>query len=167
MPRTCSVCKHPRKAEIDAALISDEPYRIIAERFGTSASATYRHRDHLPSSLLAAQEVEEVARADSLLDQIRDYQAHVDRLTRKAEQAGDFRTALSGLREARGYLELLAKLVGELDDRPQINLNISPEWLELRAVIVGALDPHPDALQSVLGALESAENGSAEGRRDG
>jgi hypothetical protein len=34
-------------------------------------------------------------------------------------------------------LELLGKLAGELDERPVVNLNVSPEWLELRAVIVG------------------------------
>ena len=52
-------------------------------------------------------------------------------------------------------------MLGELDDQPQVNLNLSPEWLELRTVIVGALEPHPDVLGDVLGALEGAENGSA------
>jgi len=61
----------------------------------------------------------------------------------------------------QGQLELVAKLIGELDERPQINLNISPEWLELRAVIVQALQPHPDALQSVLGALEGTVEGES------
>jgi DNA polymerase/3'-5' exonuclease PolX len=77
----------------------------------------------------------------------------------KAETAGDLRTALGAIREARGNLELLAKLLGELDERPVVNLNVSPEWLELRAVIVGALEPHSEALSTVVGALEGAGSG--------
>jgi len=65
--------------------------------------------------------------------------------------------------EARQDLELLAKLLGELDERPQFNLHISPEWLELRAVILGALEPHPDAARAVLGAIEGVSNGNASG----
>jgi hypothetical protein len=58
----------------------------------------------------------------------------------------------------QAQLELIAKLLGELDDRPQINLHISPEWLELRALIVKTLTPHPEALGDLTRALESAEN---------
>ena len=57
---------------------------------------------------------------------------------------------MGAIREARGNLKLLAKLLGELDERPVVNLNVFPEWLELRAVIVGALEPHPDARGAVL-----------------
>src|SRR5215213_4486489 len=120
MPRTCTICSHPERADIDSGLLSGTPFRHLAARFDTSTGALQRHKaDHMPSSLLAAQQVEEVARADTLLGQIRAYQDRVDRLTGKAEQAGDFRTAFTGLREARGYVELLAKLAGELNEQPQ------------------------------------------------
>ena len=76
-----------------------------------------------------------------------------------AESAGDLRTALAAISQARGNLELLGKLAGELDDRPVVNLNVSPEWLELRTVIVGALEPHPEALSTVVGALEGVDGG--------
>jgi hypothetical protein len=51
-------------------------------------------------------------------------------------------------------LELLAKLLGELDERPQVNILMSPEWLEIRTAIVVALEPYEDARAAVLGALE-------------
>jgi hypothetical protein len=54
---------------------------------------------------------------------------------------------------------LLAKLLGELDERPVVNLTLSPEWLELRAVIIGALEPHPEAREAVVRAIEGAGNG--------
>jgi hypothetical protein len=108
---------------------------------------------------LKAREVEEVAQADDLLDQVRNLQAHALDILERAEKAGDLRTALAAISQARGNLELMGKLAGKLDERPVVNLHVSPEWLELRAVIIGALEPHPAAHRGVLRALESVCNG--------
>ena len=117
-----------------------------------------RHRgNHLPAKLAMAQAAEEAAEADTLLDQVKGLQGRAYALLDKAEEAGELKTALSAIREARGNLELLAKLLGELDERPVVNLNVSPEWLELRAVSVTALEPHPEAMGAVVGALEGAD----------
>ena len=160
MPRRCTVCDHPERHSIDEALVTGAPYRSVAKRFGLSESAVYRHKtEHLPAHLLKAKEVEEVARADDLLDQVRNLQAHALDILERAEKAGDLRTALAAISQARGNLELLGKLAGEIDERPVVNLNVSPEWLELRGVIVGALEPYSEARGAVLSALEGAGNG--------
>jgi hypothetical protein len=156
MARRCTVCDHPGRHSIDEALVGSVPYRSVAKRFELSESAVYRHKsEHLPAHLLKAKEVEEVARADDLLEQVRHLQAHALDILERAQKTGDLRTALAAISQARGNLELLGKLAGELDERPVVNLNVSPEWLELRAVIVGALEPHPAAHTAVLRALES------------
>ena len=108
-----------------------------------------------------AQAAEEVAQADDLLEQVRDLQSRALAILGKAESAGDLRTALGAIREARGNLELLARLLGELNEQPVVNLNLSPEWLELRAVIVTALEPYPEAKEGVLRAIKGAGNGEA------
>jgi transposase-like protein len=155
MPRRCTVCDHPESHSIEEALVSGAPYRSVAKRFELSESAVYRHKtEHLPAHLLKAKEVEEVARADDLLEQVRNLQTRALDILERAEKAGDLRTALAAISQARGNLELLGKLAGELDERPVVNLNVSPQWLELRAVIVGALEPHPAAHTAVLRALE-------------
>jgi hypothetical protein len=160
MPRRCSVCDHLERHGIDETLVTGAPYRSVAKHFGLSESAVYRHKvDHLPGHLLKAKGVAEAARADDLLDQVRSLQAHALDILERAEKAGDLRTALAAISQARGNLELLGKLAGELDERPVVNLNISPQWLELRALIVGALEPHPAAHRAVLRALESAGDG--------
>src|SRR5215204_2924314 len=160
MPRRCTVCDHPDRHSLDEALVTGAPYRSVAKRFELSESSVYRHKtEHLPAHLLKARKAEEVAQADDLLDQVRNLQAHALAILERAEKAGDLRTALAAISQARGNLELLGKLAGELDERPVVNLNISPEWLELRAAIVGALEPHPGAHRAVLWALESAGNG--------
>ena len=160
MPRRGTVCDHPERHSIDEALVTGAPYRSVAKQFELSYSAVYRHKtEHLPAQLLKAREVEEVAQADDLLEQVRSLQAHALHILERAEKTGDLRTALAAISQARGNLELLGKLAGELDERPVVNLNLSPQWLELRAVIVGALEPHPAAHTAVLRALEGVGDG--------
>jgi transposase-like protein len=160
MPRRCTVCDHLERHGIDEILVTGAPYRSVAKRFGLSESAVYRHKvEHRPAHLLKAREAEEAARADDLLEQVRTLQAHALDILERAEKAGDLRTALAAISQARGNLELLGKLAGELDERPVVNLNVSPEWLEIRAVIVGALQPHPAAHRPVLRALEGVADG--------
>jgi len=157
------VCDHPESHSIDEALVTGAPYRSVAKRFELSESAVYRHKtEHLPAHLSKARAANEVAQADNLLDQVRNLQGHVLDILERAEKTGDLRTALAAISQAsqaRGNLELLGKLAGELDERPVVNLNLSPEWLELRTVIVGALEPHPAAHRAILRALESVGNG--------
>ena len=131
--------------------------RTIADHNGLTHQSVIRHRDnHLPTTLLKAKEAEEIADADNLTAELRRVIADVHRLRARAEAEGDLRTALLGVDKALKAFELQAKLAQLIDERPQINLNISPEWLELRAVIVTALDAHPEAQQSVLRAIEGA-----------
>ena len=162
MGRICSVCSHPERYDIERVLVNrSQPYRDIARQYSVSKDAVQRHKEHIPELLVKSREAEEVAQADDLLAQVRDLQSRAYGILDKAEGAGDLRTALGAIREARGNLELVAKLLGELDERPVINLAISSEWLEIRAVIVQALEPHPGARESVLRALEEVGDGRA------
>lgn len=121
-----------------------------------------RHKgNHLPARLVVAKKAAEVAEADDLLAQVRGLQASTLDILKAAEGTRQYRTALGAIREARGNLELLAKLLGELDERPVVNLHVSAEWVELRAVLVGALAPYPEARGAVMRALEGAEKGAA------
>ena len=158
MARRCTVCDHPESHSIDETLVTGAPYRSVAKRFGLSESSVYRHKiDHLPAHLLKAKEAEEMAQADDLLEQVRHLQAHVLDILDRAENAGDLRTALAAISQARGNLELLGKLAGELGDGT-VNITLSSQWLELRAVIVSALEGHPEARGDVLKAIEGAGN---------
>ncbi len=162
MPRACTICGHPERADIETALVAREPYRDIARRHSVSKDACSRHaKEHLPALLAKAREAEEASRADDLLKQVRALQAKTLNLLLKAEEAGELRTALAGIREARGNVELLAKLSGELDERPVVNLYLSPEWLEVRALIVAALEPHETAKRAVIQVLGGSGNGRA------
>jgi hypothetical protein len=134
------VCDHSERHSIDEALVTGAPYRSVAKRFGLSESAVYRHKvDHLPAHLLKAKEVEEVAQADDLLQQVKNLQGHALDILERAEKAGDLRTALAAISQARGNLELLGKLAGELDERPVVNVLLSPQWAAIRTSMLEAL----------------------------
>src|SRR5215207_6577550 len=158
MPRRCTVCAHLQRQDIDELLVSGAPYRSVAKRFGLSESAVYRHKtEHLPAHLLKAREVEEVAQADDLLAQVRHLQGRALDILERAEKAGDLRTALAAISQARGNLELLGKLAGELDERPVVNVLLSPQWVMIRTTMLEALSVYPDARAAVAQSLMELE----------
>ena len=162
MTRRCTVCTHSRRDAIDKALIAGEPLRNIVKNVPhCSIGSLHRHKGHLSATLIKAEEAREVAHADTLLEQLKQLQKKALELLSKAEAAGDLRTALQGVREAKGCLELLAKLQGDLAQEGTVNITLSPAWLSLRTVILQTLEPYPEAklrLSQVLKETESASN---------
>jgi len=90
---------------------------------------------------------------------VRDLQTRALNILSKTEEAEDWRAATGAIREARGCLELLGKLAGELQEGQTVNVIVSPQWVELRTTIIGALEPHPEAKFAVLRALQGKLNG--------
>ena len=58
---------------------------------------------------------------------------------------GDRRTALLALQIEIKQLELTAKLTGQLNEAPQLNILMSPEFVKLKSVIIKTLEPYPEA----------------------
>jgi len=163
VPRICSVCTHTDRAAIDKTIVLAQlPYRRIATQYAVSEQAIRRHRiDHLPSKLADAEAVSRGVEAVDLLAELEELRAKAVDLLLQAERAGDIRTALAGIREARACLELLAEVQGELDRRPTLNiLAISPEWLTVRSTLMTALTPWPEAKRAVVAGLMALEAGS-------
>ena len=158
MPRKCTICEHPKVEEINKALLETQNIAKVAKQYGVNYHALYRHKDHIPAILTQAQEAQEVAKADSLLAQVTELRDKALSILDKAEQAGDLRTAPQGIKEARGCLELLARLQGELQEQTTVNILINPQWLSLRTVILQALEPYLEARQAVARALREVES---------
>jgi len=125
MPRRCTVCDHEKLEAINQALLHNETLRKIAQRFSVTVAALFRHKKHLPAAMVQAREAQEITQADGLLEQVVALRDKALSILAKAERAGDLRTALQGVREAKGCLELLAKL--------QLALQ---EWAGQRAVLI-------------------------------
>ncbi len=162
MTRRCTICTHKEREAIDRALVAREPFRHIAARFSVSTSALVRHSDdHLPAGLLRAKDAAEVARADNLLAEVCTLKRRALGVLDTAENANNLLAAIAAIREARGCVELLGKLAGQLKDGPTINLFVSPEWRLVQETLLVALEPHPEARLGVVSALARLENGHA------
>jgi uncharacterized phage protein gp47/JayE len=123
-----------------------------------SLAALSRHRDqHVPARLTAASAAREVARADTLLEQVQSLRDRALALLDRAERDGDIRAAVVALRETRATVELLAKLAGELQEAAVVNIVASPDWCRIRTVLLSALAPFPDACAAAAAALLAAE----------
>jgi hypothetical protein len=164
MPRLCTVCVHPERDAIDAALVGRDSFRGISRRFAVSADAIERHaRAHLPAALAHAQDAAEVVRGDDLLAELHRLKGDAYRIRDRASKAGDHRTALVGMRELVRIVELLCKLRGQLGEGTTINVGllVSPEWARAVATLTAALTPYPEARAAVSQALLEAGDAGA------
>ena len=156
MSRVCTICSHPQLHAINKALVSGTSFRDIAGQFGVSKSAVERHQaEHLPKVLTKAAEAEEVRQALDVLQQLKAINGAALRVLRDAQSAGDGELTLKSVDRVMKQIELQAKLLGDLDERPQIVLVQSPEWLALRTRLVAVLRPYPEAAHAVVEALDA------------
>jgi hypothetical protein len=117
MPRACTVCCHKSRRQIERELLTGRPYRSVAKQFAAAPDAVFRHKRHLPRTLVKAEEAKQVAQAESLIEQLKVLNEKARDLAAKAEASGDYRTALLAVRELVRIVELCARLTGELNER--------------------------------------------------
>jgi hypothetical protein len=137
MAMQCTVCSHESQGEIDRLLLAGTSLRVIARQHGTTASALHRHKKHISQVLVVAREATVVAKADTLLDQVKNLLAQAERLTERAEQAGSLDTALRGIAQVRGVLELLGEVSGQLAGKGTniaIGINVGGPAVPLNAL---------------------------------
>jgi hypothetical protein len=118
----------PQKEQVDIEIVHGTSVRDIAARFSLSRSSVGRHRVNCHKAIIAS--TLENSKAAELLEaakQAEGSEVGVTSLTRADEmfrrsrkvvieafKRKDYKIAFMGLREARGYLELIAKMSGEL-----------------------------------------------------
>jgi len=168
MGRKSKIEAHPQSEEIIRRLASGEEYSEIVRDFPGLKwdDLDYYQKKKLPVILSKSTELKEdisksvelKAEAESIrgndtLAEVRTLKARAIEILGQAQQAGDLKTALMGIREARSCLELCMKAEGQLNDAPQITIINNPEWVELRTLIITALEPYPDARQAVVNVI--------------
>ena len=158
MGRKSKIESHPNSNKIICLLASGEEYSKIIEEYPDLRwqDLDYYKQNKLhevisKSSDLKA-EVESI-QGNSTLAEVRELKVRAMGILEQAQKAGDLKTALIGIREARGCLETCLKAEGQIRDGPQITIINNPEWVELRTLIIGALEPYPAARRAVIDAL--------------
>ena len=118
MGRACSVCKHPKRTEIETAIVNSVPYRTIAREYGLTHVSISRHVEngHMAQALEKAGK----KRADetvSLFDRLRALQGKALNLLDTAISEGKTVSTSPLLRELRSQLELEGRITGELETK--------------------------------------------------
>lgn len=132
MNQKCNVCNHPETAKLNVALIAGtSTLREIEKSFsGISKSSLDRHkRTCLPSIAAAALQSNSSIDADDYPSEPETVDGRAREMASVGRQAillalkrKDTRTAFAGMRELRGFLELMGKISGELSPQPDPRL---------------------------------------------
>ena len=166
MARACTICEHPERSKIEAAIVSGVSYRIIANQFALSFGSVQRHAaSHLIEALQQAQRAkqeQEIASGSFALDRLAQGERIIDKFLEpflSSEEFGDL-TLKDALAEQRRQVELRAKIEGELDEQ-SVTVTAIPDWRDLRVLLLDALKNHPQARMDVLRALEAYDGKGA------
>jgi hypothetical protein len=143
MPKLCTICTSQYREQIDIEIVNGTSIRVIASRFSLSRSAVGRHRVTCHKAIIAS--TLEDSRAAELLEAAKEAEgvdvgvtslsraAEMFRKCRKASneafKRGDTKTALLAAKEARGYLELMAKLNGEFSNSESAEKRYAPMFV--------------------------------------
>jgi hypothetical protein len=159
--RPCTVCKHPKRKAIDADLASlGVSLRAIASRYDIDKTTVMRHRDGclgraIQAAIASREVVRQAETGETALQRVENLTTDALTILREAKEAGKPAMALAAIDRALSCVNLIAKLTGELDERPTTNVLVtSPEWLAVQGRLIAALRPFPDAAAAVRAALD-------------
>lgn len=134
MGQRCRVCTHSKRDEINRELLKPTAtLAAVADKYGLSTSSLDRHKaNHLKVSLQA---VSESANARTIVGYASDLYDRAARILDRAEQllatedggTRGVQAAAASLREVRGSIELLAKLVVSAPEAPPDRVN---SWID-------------------------------------
>lgn len=118
----CSICKHPKRKQIEKLLIEGVSLRTIADQLGPSKTALIRHQKHVGEVIQAAKATNDVKRAVSLVDQLAELHVIANGILDDAVKAGNGELALKALDRRHKQIELSGRLAGEFKaDQPALS----------------------------------------------
>jgi hypothetical protein len=145
--KTCSVCKHPRRAEIDEALIAGGDNAKIGKAFGPSRDAIRRHATHVLAIVKKYDETTALARGEDLKAKMLLREADLLRLQEKAEAGHDIPTAIAAIRELRQFHEPQARMEGQLKPQEVSVLAVNLDEQTSRRMAATYLERHPESVK--------------------
>ena len=113
----------------------------------------------------AGQPVKRKALLSALLARLADASVRVERWETKYADPREL--ALKVAAQLKGQTELLAKLMGDLQQEGTVNIAVHPEWVKVRATLIEALAPFPEARVAVAESLVALESEAVGGHAGG
>ena len=147
MPRTCTVCRHEARAEVDCALVQGEPHRRIAKRWSLGEAAVERHKAHIGAPVLAEWSASQAEVYAGLADYTAELERDARRIAEEAREDGNARLELQALAASRAHVELMAKLAAaaqNVEPEEPLRFAAKAEAERLVAATLGAVDELAD-----------------------
>jgi chorismate mutase len=152
MAKPCSICAHPRVADINAAILSGQAYRdIVGRHDGTSRSALGRHRPHIAEAIARAKTtagskfdkttekqetavaIKEAAQVETVLDRLRAYHHTIQEILKAAMESKDHPGALKAVSAGLKQLEIEGKILGEIHEHSGSGTGITVQVVYVNA----------------------------------
>ncbi|MDW7729704.1 MAG: hypothetical protein SCJ94_06815 [Bacillota bacterium] len=111
MARTCTICNHRKRQEIEGDLQRGVSLRTLADQSGTSKSALLRHKNNcLPLNLTIQGSVEGIKNGPDPLQRVENLIGRLELMTRKLEKPKSAPLFYQGCRELTRCLELAERM---------------------------------------------------------
>ena len=118
MPRAaCTICTHPKRQEIDAALVAGAQLQSAAKAFGVSRYAVGRHARHIIELIGKPKEANKGSDAASMIEELLELEEHLASLYATAQRNKDRKLQLSIIDKRVGLIKFRAELSGAI--KPQ------------------------------------------------
>lgn len=124
MPRICTVCSNPKRAEIDKGLVSNVPLETVEKEFCVTRFALKRHKKHVIELIALSPEADKIASADVIVNDVQDLMRHASEILIEARKDNDRRSALAAIATLKGLLEFRAQVSGALQPHQTNNLHL-------------------------------------------
>ena len=163
MSRTCTVCVHDRRSQIERDLLEGSAVRVVATKYGLSSSSVDRHaQSHIAERVSHASEARARFNADSLVDRLESLRDQTEAVLDAANKAlakwdpASASVALRAIQRLEKQVELVARVVGQLrESGPVTNIVVSPEWADMRRRVMDVVKRHPNLRGELLTALST------------
>lgn len=139
MARTCTVCAHQSRKEIDKSLVvPNAKFRVISQQYGVSTDALRRHVDngHIKAKIEKIQNAVEVMEAEDFLTHLQKRRTRFDEMAKAAKRVEDTHLELKIYQVEGKFTEMEGRIKGVFKgDKPQgpAVRELSDEEIEKRA----------------------------------
>ena len=169
MARTCTVCSHDKRKQIDKLIIQGISNRRIATQIGgIGDSAVQRHRAHVAQALIAGFERQGEKADDELVSMVKtlmgNAQAVYDKAARFLDKPDDeitvqeLRAVGQAIGDQRELIETLGRLLGRIGAGDTVVNNYT--LVQIAPVLYRVLAKHPLALKELEAAVGSLAPGA-------
>jgi hypothetical protein len=136
--------------------------RILAKQLWTLSDTAIRHHaiNCVPELMRTAADdaaERDVTTVETVRQEALNLMDEAKEMIQEAKAADDLRGRAACLTSAKGCLELLARITGDIGADIEIRVQASASWQKAKTAIIAALAPHPAALADVVAALQGVE----------